>query len=135
MNAAAGRDLVQPVVRRRKVTSQQTYSGVAGGGENHCQWSRPDQRVATGSGVTEPQDSLGIACPSSLNRRMRTRMSGGVGRAPSTGALTRFGHPFPAALAVGPIDRPSYRALPSPNYPDFENRDKCHSKLRPDSLN
>jgi Group II intron, maturase-specific domain len=56
----------------------------------HCQWSWPDQRVARRTGVTEPQDSLGIACPSSLNRRMRTRMSGGVRRAPSTGDLTRL---------------------------------------------
>jgi len=51
--------------------------------------------MATGTGVTEPQDSLGIDRPSSLNRRMRTRRYGGVGR------VTADGAPYPISQDSG----------------------------------
>jgi RNA-directed DNA polymerase len=40
-------------------------------------------------GLLEHEDSLGRACSTSLNRRMRTRMYGGVGR------VTGDGGPYP----------------------------------------
>ncbi len=48
----------------------------------------------------EPKDTLGRACSASLNRRMRTRMYGGVGRMPGKGILTRFICQCPVASHV-----------------------------------
>ncbi len=52
----------------------------------HCQRSRHDRRVATGTGLTQSEGSLGIICPSSPDRRKQPLIYGGVGRAPLTGA-------------------------------------------------
>ena len=45
-------------------------------------------------GGNEPKVNLGIPCSASLNRRMRTRMYGGVGRGPGNG------HPYPISSAI-----------------------------------
>ncbi len=44
-----------------------------------------DERLVANKRGLEPKDTLGRACSTSLNRRMRTRMHGGVGRVPGNG--------------------------------------------------
>ena len=50
-----------------------------------------DERLASTSGAYQLKESVGKSCSASLNRRMRTRMYGGVGRVASDG------HPYPIA--------------------------------------
>ena len=54
-------------------------------GQNHRQRCWDDECVVTRTGHAEPENTLGGTCSASPNRLMRTRMSGGVGRAVSNG--------------------------------------------------
>jgi transposase len=65
--------------------SREEPQGLLAYGENHCQWSRDDEQVAAGAGTGEPEESLGVTRSTSLNRLVRTRMPGGVGRAVRNG--------------------------------------------------
>ncbi len=57
--------------------------------QDNCQRRRADQCVAGRTRTAQPEDTMGQACSTSLNRRMRTRTSGGVGR------VTGNGGPYP----------------------------------------
>ncbi len=48
--------------------------------EDDCQRRGADKCVACRTGTAQPEDIVGQPCSPSLNRRMLTRMSGGVGR-------------------------------------------------------
>jgi hypothetical protein len=63
--------------------------------KDNCQRSRNDQCVARRTRNVKHQDALGRACSASLNRRMRARMYGGVGRAVSDG------RPYPITPGMG----------------------------------
>ena len=61
--------------------SRKELQGLLAYGKDHCQWCRHDEQVAAGAGTGQPEESLGVTCSASLNRQVRTRMPGGVGRA------------------------------------------------------
>lgn len=91
-------------------------------GQHQCQRRRNDQRVVAGSGAPEPQVSPGIACPKSLNRRMRTPC-------PAVWAGRPKWAPYPILL----------RFFNPGSFPCLRNRSICHMTcsldiLRPDFL-
>ena len=57
--------------------------------QDHCQRRGADECVARRTRTAQLKDALGQACSPSLNRRMRTRMSGGVGGSSARMTLTR----------------------------------------------
>ncbi len=56
-------------------------------GQDDSQWSRHDECLVASPMGIEFKDTLGRACSPSLNRRMRTRIYGGVGRARHSASL------------------------------------------------
>jgi hypothetical protein len=64
-------------------------------GQDDCQRRWYDERLASRSRSLESKDIMERTCSSSLNRRMRTRMSGGVGRAVSND------RPYPISSKTG----------------------------------
>ena len=74
--------------------------------------------MAAGAGTGEPEESLGVTRSTSLNRLVRTRMPGGVGRA------VRDGRPYPMlavfwsslwVYALCPVVRPTAVGVLSPD--------------------
>lgn len=70
--------------------SREEPQGLLAYGKDHCQWSRNDEQVVAGAGTGEPEEPLGVTRSTSLNRLVRTRMPGGVGKRSEMAALTRF---------------------------------------------
>ncbi len=77
--------------------SREEPQGLLAHGKDHCQWCRNDEQVAAGAGTGEPEESLGVTRSTSLNRLVRTRMPGGVGRAVSNG------RPYPISPDLGDL--------------------------------
>ena len=80
--------------------------------------NQPYQRPADRTRPAGPQESLERACSTSLNRLMRTRMSGGVGRVSGNGG------PQPISPLLFPRpDDPDWSDGPSSHHEGHEEHD------------